>query len=290
MKSRQKKVLAINDISCVGRCSLTVNLPMISSCGIECSIIPTAILSTHTGGFNNYTYFDFSKEIMPIVKHWNSFNRTYDAVFTGFLASIKQVKLINEIIETYKDKSLIIVDPSMADNGKLYKVFNQEFVQEMKLLCFGKDILLPNITEACLLTNTLYKSNNHDEEYIDDIINKLGDLNISKVVITGIMKNEGMIGTIGYDYENKEKYYFESKYIDGYFHGTGDVFSSAFIGAYMNDVTFEKSIEIAIDITYNAIVKTVEQNNSNDFKFGLEFEKVMPSLIERINDKKNKKN
>ena len=183
----QKKVLAINDISCVGRCSLTVALPIISSVGVECSILPTAILSTHTGGFTNYTFCDFTDHMLPIAAHWKSLDVKFDAIYTGFLGSFEQVDVVKEIVGKFKNENnLVVVDPAMADNGKMYAIFDLAFANKMKELCYGADVLCPNITEACFLTDTPYESAPHSKEFIQTLIDKLRTLNIKAVVLTGV--------------------------------------------------------------------------------------------------------
>ena len=178
----QKKVLAINDISCVGRCSLTVALPIISSAGVECSILPTAILSTHTGGFTNYTFQDFTSQMMPIANHWKSLGIKFDSLYTGFLGSKEQIDVVVKIVRNFKsDTNLLIVDPAMADNGEMYKIFDLEFAKEMKKLCYGADIIVPNITEACFLTGISYEKGPHNVEFIDKLIDKLGKLKIKSL-------------------------------------------------------------------------------------------------------------
>ena len=155
---RQKRIVAIHDISCVGRCSLTVALPVISAAGVEVSVIPTAVLSTHTGGFYGYTYRDLSDDILPIAGHWQSLGLQFDAFYTGFLGSYRQLDIIAELFERFKrTDNLMVVDPVMADHGQLYKVYDSSFPIGMRKLCKKADILVPNITEACLLTDTPYR-------------------------------------------------------------------------------------------------------------------------------------
>lgn len=277
----QKKLLAINDISCVGRCSLTVALPIISSVGVECSILPTAILSTHTGGFSGYTFLDFTDEMKKVSDHWLSLNRKYDAIYTGFLGSTEQVAVVVDIVNKFKDNNIVIVDPAMADNGILYKIFNEEFPNEMKKLCLLGDIIIPNITEACLLTGYEYKQNNHTDEYINGLIEALNKEGMKNIVLTGVSKNEGKIGAVSYNYETKKQCYYEKDIIDGYFHGTGDVFASVLSSAIMKNKSLEESMKIAVDITVESIKETIKYENI-DIKYGVCFEEVIPSLINKV--------
>lgn len=278
----QKKVLAINDISCVGRCSLTVALPIISSVGLECSILPTAVLSTHTGGFDGYTFLDFTEEMEKISKHWLSLNRKYDAIYTGFLGSKQQVAVVKNIAQKFKDNNIIIVDPAMADNGTLYKIFDDSFPQEMKKLCLIGDVIIPNITEACLLTGYKWQMDNHTDEYIDGLINALLEEGMKNIILTGVSKKQGKVGALCYNYNTKQKYYYDQDIIPGYYHGTGDVFASVFTSALIKGKTIEESTKIAVDITVKSIKETIKYSDI-DYKYGVCFEEVIPDLINEVN-------
>lgn len=277
----QKKVLAINDISCVGRCSLTVALPIISSVGVECSILPTAILSTHTGGFTGYTFLDFTDEMTKVSNHWLSLNRKFDAIYTGFLGSTEQVSVVKDIVEKFKENNLIIVDPAMADNGELYKIFNNEFPMEMKKLCLVGDVIIPNITEACLLTNYPYQKDNHSDEYINGLIKALTNEGMKNIVLTGVSKKEGRVGAISYNIKTQEQYFYDQEIIPGYYHGTGDVFASVLCSCLIKNKTLEESTKIAVDLTVASIKETIKYPNI-DIKYGVCFEEVLPLLIKKI--------
>ena len=277
----QTKVLAINDISCVGRCSLTVALPIISSVGLECSILPTAILSTHTGGFTGYTFLDMTEEMNKISNHWLSLNRKYDAIYTGFLGSKEQVEVVVNIVNKFKGNNKIIVDPAMADNGKLYGLFDDAFPNEMKKLCLIGDYILPNITEACLLTGYEYKPNNHTDEYINGLINALQKEGMRNIILTGVSKQEGRIGAICFNYETKEQTFYDLDIIPGYYHGTGDVFASVFTSSLMKGKTLEESTKISVDVTVASIKETLKYKDI-DVKYGVCFEEVLPLLIDKV--------
>lgn len=277
----QKKVLAINDISCVGRCSLTVALPIISSVGLECSILPTAILSTHTGGFSGYTFLDMTEEMNKISNHWVTLNRKFDAIYTGFLGSSEQVEVVANIVKKFKGNNKIIVDPAMADNGKLYALFDESFPNEMKKLCLLGDYIIPNITEACLLTGYEYKQNNHTEEYINGLIEALQKEGMKNIILTGVSKQEGKIGALCYDYENKAKCFYDLDIIPGYYHGTGDVFASVFTSSLIKGKSLEESMKISVDITVASIKETIKYKDV-DVKYGVCFEEVLPLLIDKV--------
>ena len=278
----QKKVLAINDISCVGRCSLTVALPIISSVGLECSILPTAILSTHTGGFTGYTFLDFTEEMKKVSNHWLSLNRQYDSIYTGFLGSSNQVEVVKDIVTKFKtDNNIVIVDPAMADNGKLYSIFDNEFPNEMKKLCLVGDVIIPNITEACLLTNYPFVQDHHTEEYINGLIKALVDQGMKNIVLTGVSKEEGKIGAVCYNKDTNKMFFYDREIIPGYFHGTGDVFASVFTSSLIKGKTLEESTQIAVDVTVASIIATTKYENI-DIKYGVCFEEVLPLLIDKV--------
>ena len=153
-----KKILTIQDISCVGQCSLTVALPILSACGLETCILPSAVLSTHTAGFSGFTFRDLTDDMPKIQEHWQKENIKFKAIYTGYLGSVKQVGYVRNILDTMgTDDCIRIVDPAMADNGKLYSIFNDEYVKAMRELCASADILIPNITEAAFLAEVEYR-------------------------------------------------------------------------------------------------------------------------------------
>ncbi|MDR2266239.1 MAG: pyridoxamine kinase [Christensenellaceae bacterium] len=274
----QKRVLAIHDISCFGRCSLTVALPIISAMGIETVALPTAILSTHTGGFTGFTYRDLTCDIEPICKHWETLGLKFDVIYTGFLGSFEQIDLVAKIFEKYKAMGTsIAVDPVMADNGKLYSIFNSDFPQGMKRLCEMADIIMPNITEASLILNEQYREGPYEESYIDDMLVKLSKLGPNKVVLTGVYHDETNLGARSYD-KNTGVFSFSSKpRIEGYYHGTGDVFGSALVGAIAKGKSTEMATQIAVDYTVGSIDRTFKAKT--DIRFGVNFEEGIPELI-----------
>ena len=181
-----KRILTVQDISCVGQCSLTVALPILSACGVETCILPSAVLSTHTAGFSGYTFRDLAEDILPITRHWEKENIEFDAVYTGYLGSMKQIGYVKELKESrLKKDGVFIVDPAMADNGKLYPAFDLAYAEEMKKLCSVADVIVPNITEACFLTGETYRTE-YDENYIKTLMEKLCRMGAKTVVLTGV--------------------------------------------------------------------------------------------------------
>ncbi len=274
-----KRIVTVQDISCVGKCSLTVALPIISAMGVETAIIPTAVLSTHTM-FKNFTFKDLTDEIKPIAKHWKDENIGFDAIYTGYLGSFEQIDIVSDLFDQFKtDSNLLIVDPVMADNGKLYPAFDEAFAKKMATLCAKADIIVPNITEASFMTDMEYKEA-YDEAYIKEMLLKLADLGAKVSILTGVGFTEGMTGVMGYDSTSKEFFYYSNKKLPASYHGTGDVFASTLTGAMMNGKSLEEAIKIAADFTSYCIRITME--DSEGCWYGVNFEKAIPELIKMI--------
>lgn len=273
------KILTIQDISCIGQCSLTVALPILSACGQETCILPSAVLSTHTGGFKGFTFRDLTDDLPLIQQHWLKENIKFDAVYTGYLGSTKQIDMVKDIMKTLgKPSCKNIVDPAMADNGKLYVGFNQDYVKSMKSLCEIADYVLPNITEACFLTDTEYKEK-YDEKYVDELLKKVSDLGAKKVIFTGVSYKTDRTGVIVC--ENGNKQYYEHRKISKECHGTGDIYASAFVGALLNNKTDFEAAKIAADYTVKCIENTIDDHNH---WYGAKFETAIPELINAINN------
>ena len=273
-----KKILTIQDISCVGQCSLTVALPILSACGLETCILPSAVLSTHTAGFSGYTFRDLTEDMPAIKNHWVKENIQFAAVYTGYLGSTKQIDYVADIYnDTAKESGgLLIVDPAMADNGKLYPGFDAEFVEAMKGLCGKADYIIPNLTEACFLTGMEYKTS-YDRAYIDEILEKLTSLGCKNVIFTGVSFKEGKTGIVVY--ENGQYSYYEHDFLPNSCHGTGDIYASAFVGALVRGKSAYEAAKIAADYTVECIKATAEEENH---WYGAKFEPVLGKLIEML--------
>ncbi|MDR1720758.1 MAG: pyridoxamine kinase [Dysgonamonadaceae bacterium] len=281
MIKRQKRVAAIHDISGFGKCSLTVALPIISAAGIETAVMPTAVLSTHTGGFTGFTYRDLTEDLLPFIQHWKSLDLRFDAIYTGFLGSFEQLDIVTEFFRTFKDDSnLIMVDPVMADNGELYSIFSHEFAMGMKKLCEKADIIIPNITEASLLVEEKYNPGPYTEAYIEELLLKLSQLGPKKIVLTGVFFHDAHLGAATYDSTVNEVTYAFSERIPGYYHGTGDVFGSALLSALLNDFSLHRSAEIAVNFTTASIRRTAEAKT--DIRFGVNFEQCIPDFLKEL--------
>lgn len=272
-----KRILTIQDISCVGQCSLTVALPILSACGHETAILPSAVLSTHTAGFSGYTVRDLTDDIPAISQHWKKEDISFDSIYTGYLGSTKQIGYVKDIFAlNAKPDCLKVVDPAMADNGKLYPAFDMQYVEQMKTLCAMSDIVIPNITEACFLTNTQYQET-YDKNYIEILLQRLYDSTHATVVLTGVSYQEGKTGVVVY--ENGKYSYYEHRKIAKGCHGTGDVYASAFVGSLLKDKTIFESAVIAADYVVSCI--ELSQDDPKHF-YGVKFELALSSLMEKL--------
>lgn len=272
-----KRILTVQDISCVGQCSLTVALPILSACGVETAVLPSAVLSTHTGGFTGYTFRDLTEDMPAVAAHWKKENLSFDAVYTGYLGNAGQIAYVQDIFTSLlTENGKRIVDPAMADNGKLYPGFDGAFVQSMKELAFCADILLPNLTEAALLTDMPYKEQ-YDEGYIDDLLTALTKNGAKTVLLTGVGYTPDTTGVAVL--ENGKKQYYRHVRIPQSCHGTGDMFASAFTGAYMGGGDLYTAAQIAADYTVSCIRETVKDPTH---WYGVKFEAVLPQLINRL--------
>ena len=269
-----KKILTVQDISCVGQCSLTVALPILSAAGHETCILPSAVLSTHTAGFSGFTVRDLTEDMPAIAAHWKKEGILFDAIYTGYLGSKEQIAYVKDMFDTLTTPNAVkIVDPAMADGGKLYPAFDMEFVTEMKTLVGEADIILPNITEACFLTGKPYQEI-YDEKYITDLLSALTGIGAKTVVLTGVGYAADRTGVVVY--ENGQTQYYEHRKIAKGCHGTGDVYASAFVGALMSGKDTYASAVIAADYTVCCIENT--QGDPSHW-YGVKFEPMLGELI-----------
>lgn len=271
------RVLTIQDISCVGQCSMTVALPILSACGVETCILPSAVLSNHTGGFKGFTFRDLTQEIPSIAQQWKQDNICFDGIYTGYLGSTKQISYVKEILATMTvPGGITVVDPAMADNGKLYTGFDEAYVDAMRGLCAQANIIIPNITEACLLTGTPYTTE-FDEGWLLAVLQKLEALGTGCVVLTGVGETPGQTGVVIWEQGRLWRYSHDK--IAKSYHGTGDIFASTFVGAYMQEKTKEEAAVIAANYTARCIQKTYEDPAH---WYGVRFETVLPELMQML--------
>ncbi len=278
---KQKRVAAIHDISGIGKCSLTAAIPVISAAGIEAAAMPTAVLSTHTGNIEGYTYRDLTSDLMPMAMHWKNLGITFDGIYSGFLGSIEQVDMVCNFIDMFRtNETVVIVDPAMADCGKMYTTFDKKFAKEMTLLCRKADIIVPNITEAVFLLEEEYHEPPYTKEYIEDILKRLSLSGSEKIVLTGVAFNDNELGCAVYCRDSLEVFYSFSKKYPGIYYGTGDLFASALTGAFLNGKTIYESAEIALEFTNSAIRRTYEART--DTRLGVNFEQGIADYIKKL--------
>ncbi len=275
-----KRIVTIQDVSCFGKCSLTVALPIISAMGVEAAILPTAILSTHTGGFKNFTFHDLSDDITKIFDHWKSENIDFDAIYTGYLGSFEQIDLMKDFIDKKSKNTVAFVDPAMADNGKLYTGFTPEFAKHMLTLCEKADIIVPNITEASFMLGIPYIEEGYDKKYVEDILKEFAKRGVKKAVLTGVSFEPDKLGVAMYDSEKDEFFYYFNEKIDAKFHGTGDIFASVTVGGIMRGLDLKDALKLAADYTVECIKITIPDKEKH--WYGVKFEEAIPFLVGRL--------
>lgn len=269
-----KRIITLQDISCIGSCSITVALPVISAMGVECGILPTAVLSTHTM-FKTFTCKDISDQIAPISDAWKKENITFDGIYTGYLASASQCQQICTFFDQFATKeNLVLVDPAMADNGSLYPAFDPTFPSAMAKVCAKADVILPNITEACLLTGMTYRTT-YEESYIQELLQKLLDLGCKTAILTGVSYEPDKLGVACLNRDGKTYSYFTHRCLQSY-HGTGDLYSSVVMGGLIRGLSLETSVSMAADFVVACIEATSGKEESR--WYGVEFESQIPLL------------
>lgn len=277
----QKKALVIQDISAIGRVSMMAVLPILSGAGIHTSCLPTALLSTHSGEFQDFSFLDLTDEMGRILEHWKKEKIIFDAAQTGYLGSPEQIAVVAEAMRFVRADGLRIIDPVMADQGKLYSGISGEMVDAMRRLCKHANILLPNLTEASLLAGEEYEDRHDDVGYIREMLWKLHEkIGTQKIVLTGVSSRAGYYGAVCFDAQEGSTTYFEQKKVEDHFYGTGDIFAGVLSAGLLNDKSLEESTDIATEFTQRAILMSAEQNLPR--RFGICFEKNIPWLIRRL--------
>lgn len=277
MSNAYKRILTVQDISCVGQCSLTVALPILSACGLETAVLPSAVLSTHTAGFTGFTCRDLTDDMPAILAHWQREGICFEGIYTGYLGSTRQIGIVEDLFRTAAAADCVtVVDPAMADKGKLYPAFDQEYVEAMKGLCARADYILPNLTEACLLTDTPY-SEGCDRPSIDALAEKLLALGCRNVVLTGIGFTPGTTGVLLRGAAGEAHY--EHALLANGCHGTGDIYAAAFVGALLRGKDAAEAMRIAADYVLACIGCTAKLPGH---WYGAAFEPVLPALIRAI--------
>ncbi|MBP3645968.1 MAG: pyridoxamine kinase [Clostridia bacterium] len=277
----QKRAIAVHDISCVGRCSLTIALPVLSAAGLNTAIIPTALLSTHTGEFTGYTHLDLSGQLSPIAEHLSTLGLHYDTFYSGYLANGAQVDEILRIMDLLcDDKTHIFVDPAFGDHGRMYKLMDESMPSQMRRLVSRARTIVPNLTEACFLLNEPYPGEQSSEALVADFCRRLSELGPENVVITDVNFRPDETGVAVFCRGMDVPVYCFRPRINRVFHGTGDVFASFLLGALMNDQTLSEAVETALDFTHASIRETLA--SGEPLRYGVHFETVLPDYIQRL--------
>ncbi len=278
---RQKRAAVIEDISGAGRCSLTVALPILSVSGVQCSVLPTAVLSTHPGGYTGYTYRDLTTDLLPAARHWKREGLKFDAFYSGFLASVEQVDSIEQIFDMYCPETYcFMVDPVMGDNGKYYRMFDSRMADALRRLCQKATILTPNLTEACFLTGVPYREGPYTSAYIDELLDNLAAFRIPQIALTGVSYQPHTIGVVCLETEPRKTSYIQAEAIEGYYHGTGDVFAATLLAGLLHGRCMADSAQIAVDFTSRCIRRTAAAGTP--VREGLLFEEELLWLGETL--------
>ena len=278
-----KRIITVQDISCVGKCSLTVALPVISAMGVEACVLPTAVLSTHTA-FKGFTFRDLTGDLSAITAHWKKEKIDFDAIYTGYLGSFEQIELMHSLIEDFGSGSThVIVDPCMGDNGALYSGFTPDFARAMAGLCAKAEVIVPNLTEASFMLGIPYVDKGYNKEYIEDLLKKLSGLGAGKVVLKGISFDDKKLGIASYDSQSQKiNWYFHEKMPQS-FHGTGDIFASVLTGALVRGLDLDKACRLAADFVVESIRATLSHKDYN--WYGVDFESAIPFLLNQLSQK-----
>lgn len=279
---KQPKVLVIQDISASCQISMNVAVPILSSLNNSTHMLPTALLSTHTGaGFEDYTYLDLTSEMSKILDHWKQLDLSFDGVLVGYLGSHKQIEIVKRIIKEFATpEAVIVLDPVMGDHGELYDGFDEEYVQEMRELCQLSTVIIPNLTEAAYLTKIPYQKGPHTAEDVERLMKNMVQLNKKQVVLTGVMLSENEIGAASMTQKDQQVSYAFSPVYPGRFEGTGDVFSSVIAGFLFQQISLDLAMTSAVEYVEKVIKRTLE--NRPSLRFGVQFETDLLFLIERL--------
>lgn len=272
-----KRVLTVQDLSCLGKCSLTVALPVLSAMGLETAVLPTAVLSTHTA-FPSPAVTDLTAMMGAITDHWAQLGAAFDGICTGYLSSPEQATQVLQLTQRLRT-GFWVADPVMGDGGRLYSRITPEFLGTMRTLCAQADMILPNLTEACFLTDTPYRED-YDEAFISRLLEKLTDLGCDIAVITGICPTADTIGVTGYQRSTGARYHYSTPRLPHSCHGTGDVFSAVCTGAIVLGKSWQEALGIATDFTARCLRETPAEGR--DRRYGLCFEKALPYLCQGL--------
>ena len=275
-----KRIMTIQDVSCIGKCSLTVALPIISAFGVETAIVPTAVLSTHTQ-FQGFTFRDLTDDMDPIREHWKKEGFEFSAIYTGYLGSERQIEIVKNYVRDFKrPETIVIIDPVMADNGKLYAGFDEHFPEKMAGLCKEADVILPNLSEAALMLGEPYPGEDAAPEVTRGLLKKLASFGTGMIVITGVTLQDGTFGFMGLNVKTNEFFEYGNPKVPFKSHGTGDIFASTFTGAVTKGYPIFEALKLAADYVTACIKNTYE--DPNRVNYAVNFEEELPFLTQQI--------
>ena len=278
MKNPVKKVAAIHDLSGFGRASLTVIIPILSTMGIQACPLPTSILSTHTGGFGNYKFVDFTDHMKDYINHWDELDLNFDSIYSGFLGSTKQIDIVSDFINKFReDCEFVVVDPVMGDNGKKYETFDNEMVNRMKDLIKYADIITPNMTEAAFLLEEEYPLE-MEKTKIKSYLRRLSNMGPDIVIVTSMPYNQAdeKTSVLAYNSYDQRFWQVDCDYVPTHFPGTGDIFASVIVGSMLQGDSLPLALDRAVQFTSTAIKTTYGYDYSN--REGVLLERVLDNL------------
>lgn len=277
-----KNILIIHDISCYGKCSTTVALPLISSMELTGTLLPTSLLSTHTGpGFEDFTFLDLSDEMPKITNHWKNLDLKFDGVYIGYLGSIKQIKFLEkEIPNLLKEDGKVYLDPVMGDDGKFYYGFDEAYAKEMLNLVKLADVVMPNHTEASFMYDIDYADGEWNDDQVAELVAKVRQTSDASIVLTGAEFDDNYTGAYFNDAITGENNTVRAPFIGGSFHGTGDMFGSILTGSLANGVSLAGATQLAVEMVPKAIERSLD--NPNVMQDGLNFEEILGDLSQYV--------
>ena len=275
------RVAAIHDLSGFGRCSLTVAMPVLSAMGIQCCPLPTAFLSTHTGGFEGFTFLDMTDEMVKVAAHWKSLGLRFDAVYSGFLGSERQIGIVEEFIQTFRgEKTAVVVDPVMGDHGRCYQTYTPAMCAGMARLAERADVITPNLTEAAFLLDIPYKDLPTDPDGCRATAERLSVNGRRSVALTGVSLKRGQTGAMCFDAKTGRTEAVQTEYVAHEFHGTGDVFASVLTGALVRGASLAEAAHQAVEFIRACAVRTAAEELP--MREGVDFEPLLGLLTGEI--------
>lgn len=268
------RIAAIHDLSCFGRCSLTIALPVLSAMGCQCCPLPTALLSAHTG-FPGNTFLDLAAEMGRIAEHWAAMDLQFDAIYSGFLGSADQVDTVARFFDTFKKSdTAVIVDPVMGDHGTAYRTCTPELCRGMRVLAENSDVITPNLTEAALLLNRPYEEIRQSDAY--EVVRRLSLGGRRSVVLTGYSSESGQTGALCFDRDSGESKAVQTPREPQDFSGTGDLFASVLAGGVARGVPLFQAAQAAADFVRDCIARTLAEGLTE--QDGVDFEPLLGQL------------